>query len=59
MRELDTKPAAKAFEASESNEAKNEDKEVSKRAGVTLENTVYNDMQFLRCCQVWVLGGMY
>ena len=52
MRELDTKPAAKAYEASDSNEAKNEDLEVSNRAGVTLENDVMTCN--LRYCQVWV-----
>ena len=53
MRELDTKPAAKAYEASDSNEAKNEDLEVSNRAEVTLENDVMTCN--LRYCQVWVL----
>lgn len=53
MRELDTKPAAKAYETSDSNEAKNEDLEVSNRAEVTLENYVMTCN--LRYCQVWVL----
>lgn len=34
MRELDTKPAAKAYEASDSNEAKNEDMQFALLSGM-------------------------